>query len=184
MVLDLARPVIRIVVGIGDYAQATAVSPTQILVNGKAPGETTLILWDTGGGRQFFNVTVRPSTYALNDHLEAIRRELRTELPGQDLKVSDQDGNVFLRGTVKDLNSSTRAVAIASTLGKVVNLLNVNVPTSNPQILLKVRFASVDRNKSRQLGMNIFSTGLGNTVGSVTTGQFSPPSLALPSGTT
>ncbi len=183
VVLDLARPVIRIVVGIGDYAQATAVSPTQILVNGKAPGETTLILWDTGGGRQFFNVTVRPSTYALNDHLEAIRRELRTELPGQDLKVSDQDGNVFLRGTVKDLNSSTRAVAIASTLGKVVNLLNVDVPTSNPQILLKVRFASVDRNKSRQLGMNLFSTGFGNTVGSVTTGQFSPPSLTLPGGT-
>ena len=46
---------------------------------------------------------------------------------------------------------------IASTAGKVVNLLNVDVPPSDPQILLKVRFVSVDRTKEQQLGINIFS---------------------------
>ena len=181
VVLDLARPVTRIVVGLGGFADAQAVSPTQILLSGKAAGETSLIIWDQSGGRQFFNVTVRPSSFASNDMLEGIRRELRAELPGQNVRVSQDNGVIFLRGTVNNLNGSERAVMIASTAGKVVNLLNVNVPTSEPQILLKVRFASVDRTREKQLGINIFSTGLGNTVGSVSTNQFAAtvPSSAI-----
>ena len=131
---------------------AQAVSPTQILLSGKAPGETSLIIWDQSGGRQFFNVTVRPSTFASNDVLDGIRRELRAELPGQNVRVSQDNGVIFLRGTVSNLNNSDRAVMIASTAGKVVNLLNVNVPAAEPQILLKVRFASIDRTKEKQLG--------------------------------
>jgi pilus assembly protein CpaC len=177
VVLDLARPITRIVVGLGDYAEASAVSPTQVLVNGKAAGETTLILWDTGGGRQFFNVTVRPSTFASHDQLESVRRQLRTELPGQDLSVTTEGANVYLRGTVNDLNSSSRAVLIAGTAGKVVNLLDVKVPPAERQILLKVRFASIDRSKEKQLGLNIYSTGFGNTTGVISTGEYSAPTV-------
>lgn len=177
VVLDMAKPIRQIVTGLGDYAEASAVSPTQVLVNGRAPGETTLIVWDASGARQFFNVTVRPSTYILHDQLESIRRQLRTELPGQDVNVVIDGGNVFLRGTVDDLTASNRAVMIASTAGKVVNLLNVKVPQSERQILLKVRFASVDRSKQKQLGLNLFSTGAANTIGTVSTGQFTPPSI-------
>jgi pilus assembly protein CpaC len=172
VVLDLARPVTRIVVGAGGFAEAQAVSPTQILLNGKTPGETSLIIWDQTGGRQFFNVTVRPSSFAANDTLEGLRRELRAELPGQNVRVSQDNGVIFLRGTVSNLNNSDRAVMIASTAGKVVNLLNVNVPAPEPQILLKVRFASVDRNRLKQLGINFAGNGLGNTIGSISTGQF------------
>ena len=172
VVLDLARPVTRIVVGPGGFAEAQAVSPTQILLSGKAAGETSLIIWDQSGGRQFFNVTVRPSAFGANDALEGVRRELRAELPGQNVRVSEDNGQIFLRGTVNNLNSAERAVTIASTAGKVVNLLNVNVPAPEPQILLKVRFASVDRTKEKQLGINIFSTGFGNTIGSISTNQF------------
>ena len=185
VVLDLARPVTRIVVGMGDFANAQAVSPTQILLSGKAPGETSLIIWDQSGGRQFFNITVRPSTFASNDVLDGIRRELRAELPGQNVRVSQDNGVIFLRGTVTNLNSSDRAMMIAGTAGKVVNLLNVNVPAAEPQILLKVRFASIDRTKEKQLGLNIFSTGFGNTIGSISTNQFTPtvPTIAGSTGT-
>ena len=172
VVLDLARPVTRIVVGLGGFAEAQAVSPTQILLSGKAAGETSLIIWDQSGGRQFFNVTVRPSAFGANDALEGVRRELRAELPGQNVRVSGDNGVIFLRGTVNNLNSSERAVMIASTAGKVVNLLNVNVPAPEAQILLKVRFASVDRTREKQLGINIFSTGFGNTIGSISTNGF------------
>lgn len=184
VVLDLARPVRQIAVGSAEVAEANAVSPTQVLINGKAQGETSIIVWDVAGGRQFFNVTVRTSTLVSNDRLDGVRRQLRIELPGQPVKVADEGGTLFLRGTVNDLTSSDRAVAIASTVGKVVNLLNVMVPASEPQILLKVRFLSVDRSKTRSFGMNIYSTGTGNTVGSVSTGQFSAPSVSLPSGDT
>ena len=183
VLLDCAARVERVAVGLGGIAEAMAVSPTEILVNGKAPGETSLILWEKGGNREFFNVVVRAGAAAFNDNLEGVRRELRRELPGQVLKVSADNGSVFLSGTVKDLTSSDRAVQIASVAGKVVNLLNVEVPSAEPQILLKVVFASVDRTRSKQLGVNIFSTGYGNVIGGVTTGQFSPPALNMPGGT-
>jgi pilus assembly protein CpaC len=183
LVIDMPKPIKRISVGLGDFAEAVATSPTEVLVNGKAPGETSLILWDASGARQFIHLTVTADSSASEDHLDAVRRELKTELPDEPLTVSAGNGNVFLRGTVRDLNSSDRAVQIASTAGKVVNLLYVHVPASDPQILLKVRFASVDRNTSKQLGINFFSTGLGNTIAGVNTGQFTPPSLSVPSGT-
>jgi pilus assembly protein CpaC len=180
VVVDCARPVQRIAVGLGEFVEADAISPSEIIINGKAPGETTLIIWETDGNRQFFNVTVRPNGFVANDRLQALRRELRLELPGQDIQVSAENDFIFLRGNVKDLNGSDRAVQIASTAGKVVNLLYVKVPDVAPQILLKVRFASVDRSLSKQLGLNLFSTGATNSIGSISTGQFTPPLLSLP----
>jgi pilus assembly protein CpaC len=183
VLVDCAAPIARVSIGLGDIAEIHATSPTEIMVLGKTAGETSLIIWDTRGGRQFFNVTVRASASVLNDSLSAIRRELRTELPDEPLKVSFENGAIFLRGTVKDLNSSNRAAKIAATGGKVVNLLNVTVPASEPQILLKVRFISVDRSKETQLGINLYSTGFGNTVGGISTGQYAAPTVTLPSAT-
>ena len=183
VLVDCEWPIARVAVGLGEIAEVHATSPTEIMVEGKALGETSLIIWDTHGGRQFFNVTVRASVSALNDNLDAVRRELRKELPGESLRVSSENGSIFLRGTVDDLNSSARAVKIAATGGKVVNLLDVKVPASEPQILLKVRFASVDRNKLTQMGINLFNNGLGNSLGSISTGQFSPPTT-VSGGTT
>ncbi len=184
MVVDCALPVRRVVVGIGGFAVATPISPTEILVSGKTPGETSLIIWEKNGVREFVTVTVHASRYLDDDQLAAIRRELEQNLPGQTFSVSAENGAIFLRGTVKDLNSSNRAMQIVSAVGgsKVVNLLNVEVPPPEPQILLKVIFASVDRNESTQLGINLFTTGLGGTVGAVTTGQFSPPSVTSTGG--
>jgi len=177
VLLDCSNPVERVAVGLGGVAEAMAISPVEILVNGKTPGETSLIIWEKGGNREFFNVVVRASTATSNDHLDAVRHELSRELPGQEIKLNGEGGAVFLSGTVKDLTSSDRAMQIASVAGKVVNLLQVEVPAADPQILLKVVFASVDRSKSRELGVNLFSTGFGNVLGAVTTGQFSPPAV-------
>jgi Flp pilus assembly secretin CpaC len=149
VLVDCAQTIQRIAIGSAELAEATAVSPSEVMINGKAAGETTLIVWQVGGARQFFNVKIRASTSVVNDHMESLRRELRTELPGQTLRVTSEGGTIFLRGTVKDIGSSDRAVQIASTAGKVVNLLYVNVPPPEPQILLKVRFASLDRTLTR-----------------------------------
>jgi pilus assembly protein CpaC len=183
--IDFERPVTRVAIGIGDIAEVSAVSPTEVLVNGKTPGNTSLIVWEQGGGRQFFNLTVHNSRYSSDDNLSTLRREINTVLPGQNINASVDNGIVYLRGTARDLNSSDRAVEIASTMGKAVNLLDILVPSAPPQILLKVRFCSVDRNLEKQLGLNVFSTGATNTIGTVSTGQYSPPSVSSPgSGST
>jgi len=69
---------------------------------------------------------------------------------------------------------------IAATAGKVVNLLNVDVPSSDPQILLKVRFASVDRSLEKQMGINLFNLGAANSVLGSSTGEYTPPSIGVP----
>ncbi len=171
----------RVAVGDATRAEAIAVSPREVLVNGKSAGETSLIVWQQGGNRLLFDLRVRPNTAKL----DAVRQELQKELPGQDVTITLDEGTVFLRGTVKDMVSAERAVAIAATLSnaKPVNLLRVNVPAMEQQILLKVKFANVDRTASQELGANLFSTGALNTIGSTTTGQFGPPTVAGSGGT-
>jgi pilus assembly protein CpaC len=165
----------RISVGDLTKAEAIAVSPREVLVNGKGVGDTSLIIWQQGGNRLLFDLRVRPST----SRLDTVRLELQKELPGQDVNLSLDDVNVFVRGTVIDMVSADRAMAIAATLGKPVNLLRVNVPAAEQQILLRVRFANVDRTASQDLGMNLFRTATGSTGGSVTTGQYTTPTMNL-----
>jgi pilus assembly protein CpaC len=165
IIVNSAVPIERISVGFGDFAEASAVSPTEVLVNGKAPGQTSLIIWQSGGGKLFFDITVEPSQFGNSSKSALLRRELNKELPGQNIDVDIQGDLIFLRGSVKDLTSADRAVAIAGALGKPVNLFYVDVPPPDTQILLKVKFASVDRSLSTQLGINLFSTGAANTIG-------------------
>ena len=178
LLLDSTQPMERVSVGLGGFAEVTAVSPSEVLVNAKAPGETTLIIWRQNGTRSYYDLTVRPSRFLANTRIELADRQIREELPGQNIRVALEDDTFFLRGTVKDITSADRAFSIASTLGKAVNLLYVDVPPAEAQILLKVRFASVDRNLSTALGTNLFSTGAVNTIGAISTGVFSPPSIA------
>jgi pilus assembly protein CpaC len=173
LVVDSPVNIQRVSVANGELAEALAVTPREVLVNGKTAGETSLIIWQQGGSRLFFDLTVRSS----NSKAGAAQQQLAQELPGQDVKIVFENDTAFIHGTVKDLTSAERAVAVASTLGKVVNLLNVQVPPTEAQILLKVRFADVDRAASQELGLNIISTGATNTIGTVTTGAFSPPAV-------
>jgi pilus assembly protein CpaC len=175
VIVNSAVPIERVSVGFGDAAEATAVGPTEVLVNGKAPGEASLIIWQQGGGKLFFDILVQPSRYANSSRADVVRKQITRELPGQKIDVSVENNLIFLRGTANDLTSVDRAMAIASAVGKPVNLMYVAVPAPESQILLKVRFASVDRSLSSQLGLNLFSTGATNTLGTVSTQQFSPP---------
>jgi len=173
LVLDSPVDVQRVSVANGDVLEAVAISPREVLVNGKRAGETSLILWQAGGNRLLFEVRVRET----DSRLEAVRRQMSQELPGQQIEINRDKDVVFLRGTVKDMVSAERAAALAGALGKTVNLLRVATPPSEMQVLLKVRFANVDRAVGSELGANIFSTGATNTIGSVTTQQFNPPKL-------
>jgi pilus assembly protein CpaC len=176
--IESSLPIDRISVGLGDFAVATAVSPYEVLLNGKVPGATSMIIWQEGGSKLLYDVTVHPSPLLADDRLEEIERQIKLELPAQEIHLTEEGGAVFLRGKVKDMTSADRALSIASTLGKTINLLYVDVPVAEPQILLRVKFASVDRNLSNQLGLNLFSTGAGNTIGGLTTGQSPAPTFS------
>ncbi|HEV2198373.1 MAG TPA: pilus assembly protein N-terminal domain-containing protein [Bryobacteraceae bacterium] len=169
VLVDSPQIVERISVANGDLAEAIAVTAHEIVINGKAPGETSMIVWQQGGNRLFFDLTVNRN----DNRIDGIRHQVAQEMGNQNVTLEMEGDTVFLRGTVPTLSAAQRAVDIASTLGKTVNLLRVDVPPTDAQILIKVKFADVDRSATQQLGLNIFSTG--RTVGGVTTGQFTPP---------
>jgi pilus assembly protein CpaC len=174
VVLDSPVDVQRVSVADPEVAEAVGISPREVVINGKKVGETSVIIWQQGGGRLLFDAVVRPKT----TRLDRVRGELAREMKGQDVQISLEGESVFLRGTVDTLTDAGRAEAIARTLGKPVNLLKVKIPEGEPQILLKVRFANVDRSAGNSFGINLLSTGATNTIGSVSSQQFSPPSVS------
>jgi pilus assembly protein CpaC len=77
-----------------------------------------------------------------------------------------------LSGHVSDETVATRAGKIAEAYSKnVVNVLTFG-PKGAQEVLLEVKFAEVDRTAILQYGFNIFAPGLGNTIGTIQTGQF------------
>ncbi len=174
LVLDSPIAIERVSVANGEIAEAIAVSPNEIVINGRGVGETSLIVWQRSGQRMLFDLKVNRDLA----HEEAVRRTLQDELSGDEVDFELESGTVFLRGRVSNLTAAGRAEAIVGTLAEnVVNLLQVDIPDVETQILLKVKFANVDRSVLSELGVNLFSTGALNTQGSVTTQQFGPPQV-------
>ncbi len=177
IIVNSAAAIERISLGYNEVAEATAIGLNEVLVNGKAPGETTLIVWQRDGNKIFFDLTVRPNTTEAKAKLQAVRREIKKQFPGQNIDLSFDGGTVFLSGTVQDVTSAQRAEAIAGTLGKTVDLLYVAVPPPDAEILLNIKFALIDKTVTKQFGFNLINTGGGNSIGGTTTGQFAAPTL-------
>ena len=185
VLVDSPTVIERIAVANGALAEAVAINPREILINGKAAGETSMVVWQQGGNRLFFDLTVQRN----ETHIDAVRRQLATEMGGDNVSLELEDDTVFLRGTVPNLVTADRAMMIASTLGRTINLLRVKVPDTDAQILLKVRFADVDRSTANQLSISFASPlpGVGNTVGNISAGasgvSANPSSNTLTLGT-
>ena len=156
LVIDSAVKISRIATANSELIETVAISPKEVLVNGKLPGQTSLIVWREDDTRLTYDLTVLASPQRLN----AVREQIAHELPASNVNVTVDNDTAFVRGTVKDLSSAGRVLAIAATLGKVVNLLRVEVPPVEPQILLQVRFASVDHSAVTNLGLNLAGSAL------------------------
>jgi len=86
--------------------------------------------------------------------------------------VTPSRSAIVLSGHVTTEDVSKHAGALAAAYSKnVVNVLTFG-PIGAEEVLLEVKFAEVDRTALTQVGFKSVSTGAGNTIGSVTTGQF------------
>jgi pilus assembly protein CpaC len=166
--LSIDSPVIikRVAIANTTLAETVVIGPREMLINGLAPGETSLVIWQEGNIRVVYDLLVRPSSLKV----EAIRDQIETEFPGANIDLSVANDVVFIRGLAKNLAVGERVVAMAATLGKVVNLLRVAIPPEEPQILLRVRFADVERGASTELS-SALASGAFNTTAALSTGS-------------
>ena len=155
----------RVAVTDPSVADAQPITPTQILVHGRSPGEVSLLIWDELERSRSFDLRV-------DVDVSAAAEEMHRVFPDEQITVSPSRNAIVLSGHVSTEDVSKRAALIAQAYSKsVVNVLSFG-PVGAQEILLEVKFADVDRAATIQLGANFFSTGAANTIGTITTGQF------------
>jgi pilus assembly protein CpaC len=150
-------------------------STRQIVVTAKAPGVSSLILWDQAG---------QSATYLVFSDLDVanLQKEIQQALPGDNITVKAEEDRVSLSGTVVSDVSADAAIKLAALYTKnVVNSVLVRELHAR-QVKLKVQIVEIDRSRLEQFGINIFSEG--KNLGSSTTGQFpSTPTYTPPTTT-
>src|ERR1700691_1618933 len=171
-------------------ASVQVVTPTQILVHGKSPGEVSLLIWDELERSRSFDLRVDVDISACADEEHRV-------FPDEQITVTPSRAAVVLSGHVSTEDVAKRAGELASAYSpKVVNVLTFG-PVGAQEVLLQVKFAEVDRTALTQMGINFVSTGAANTIGTVTTGQYgsfgpqtltrggikSPPGTTTPAST-
>ena len=176
-IVNVGAPIARVSLTSADVADALVTGPAQLLVHGKVPGAISMFVWNRAGGIQRYDVAVQRDLDRLTDQMAQL-------LPGEAVSVLGNGRFVVLSGTVSEVAVAERAVNLATgfvdTADEVVSLLQVQEPGPADQVILRVRFAEVSRSALTELGLSLFTspTGVRNTVGRVTTQQFSAPGFS------
>jgi pilus assembly protein CpaC len=136
----------RVSVGNPEVLDAVVLSPREVLVNGKKPGVTSLIL-SGGGTNRIYDVVVSNDTRLLQERMAAM-------FPGEPIQVSADRELLVLSGPVNDPYTVQKALALARTYTadstKVINGFQIS---DTRQILLQVRIAEVSRNELMEWGL-------------------------------
>ncbi len=158
-------------------ADAIVITPTQILVHGRAAGEVSLLIWDELERSRSFDLRVDVDVSAASEEEKRI-------FPDEQITVTPSRSAIVLSGHVTTEDIAARAGKIAEAYSKnVVNVLTFG-PVGAQEVLLEVKFAEVDRSAALQLGVNYFTPGTGHTVGTLSTGQYGGSTISTSSTTT
>jgi pilus assembly protein CpaC len=151
--LSIANP------GIADIS---TLSDRSIYVLGKAPGRTTLTLLSPDG-QLISNVDVH-----VTPDIAEFKERLQQILPGEHIEVRTANDGIVLSGTVSSTAKLDRALDLANRYApdRVSNLMVVG---GTQQVMLKVRFAEMNRSVGKALAGSLAVVGTG-TDGTVAAG--------------
>jgi pilus assembly protein CpaC len=148
-VVDFKDAFTRVSVTNPNVADVFVISPRQILVNGKAVGTTSLVVFYPDR-TVFFDVLVSTDVGLLQERLKQIA-------PNDEIQVYPTQDAIVLSGNVSSSTVADAAVEIASLFapkGKVVNLVGLT-DVKPQQVMLQVQVAEVDRAALRELGFSV-----------------------------
>ena len=147
--LSIANP------GIADIS---TLSDRSIYVLGKAPGRTTLTLLSPEG-KLIANVDVH-----VTPDIAEFKERLQQILPGEHIEVRTANDGIVLSGTVSSTAKMDRALDLANRYApdRVSNLMVVG---GTQQVMLKVRFAEMQRSVSKNLSSSLAINSNSSTVG-------------------
>jgi len=162
-------------------ADISTLSDRTLYVLGKAPGRTTLTLLGPDA-RLITNVEIH-----VTPDIAEFKERLRQILPNEHIEVRTANDGIVLSGTVSSTARLDRALDLANRYApdRVSNLMMVG---GTQQVMLKVRFAEMQRSVSKSLqgGLvaNFSGSSLGASAGGGSGGLVSlPPVAPSPLGT-
>jgi pilus assembly protein CpaC len=161
-------PIQRFSIGDPAVAEAVVVSPTEVLINGKTLGTTSLFLWDNSGAIKLYSVEVTADAPGLQRYLSSV-------LVGESIDVMASGNVVTLSGQVRDASVANRAVEIAKGSGATI-VDNLSTPEA-VQVLLRVRFAEVNKSAIKEFRSQLATLNphhlddRGDWIGSSNTGE-------------
>jgi len=159
IVVESDTPFAELSIANPGIADLSSLSDRTIYVLGKAPGTTTLTLFDAAG-RLITNVEVQ-----VTPDLSEFKERLRQILPGENIEVRSANDGIVLSGVVTSAQKLSRALELAERYApeRVSNLMSVG---GIQQVMLKVRFAEMQRSVSKSLSSSLaLSGGIGSNLG-------------------
>ena len=163
--LRLDQNVSNVLVGDNSIADVQVVSPRELYVYGRKPGQTTLSATGSGNGiAAQLVLRVQRSGAAAEATLP----------PGNAVAVGFEGNRLVVRGPVADLGQAleTQSTAQAFNPGKLPPLDRTQLAGAQ-QVTLRVRIAEVSRTTIQQLGLNLnVLANPGSFVVSLMTGSF------------
>jgi pilus assembly protein CpaC len=154
VVVEAENPFAELSIANPGIADISTLSDRTIYVLGKAPGRTTLTLLGPDG-RLITNVEVQ-----VTPDIAEFKERLRQILPGEAIEVRTANDGIVLSGVVSSIERLDRALDLANRYApdRVSNLMVVG---GTQQVMLKVRFAEVQRRiiKDLSAGLNIIQAG-------------------------
>ena len=167
VIINLQTRLTRVLASNPIVVETLVTSPTQVVVEAKAAGNSSLILWDESGNSRMLDVHV-------DLDLSGLRTAIQEAYPHDSIQVQAEQGRILLSGTVENQAAVDDLTKMTGVYSKDIVSSLATVITPQRQILLEVKFAEVDRTKLDEQGFNIFSTGATNTIGALSTQQFGP----------
>ncbi|MEP2718128.1 type II and III secretion system protein family protein [Pseudophaeobacter sp.] len=164
VVVESDDPFAELSIANPNIADISSLSDRTIYVLGKSPGLTTLTLLDASG-KLITNVNVRVAA-----DVSEFKQRLRQILPGEQIEVRTANDGIVLSGNVSSAARLQRAMDLAERYApeRVSNLMSVG---GVQQVMLKVRFAEMQRSVSKALHSSVaFGSQNGNAIGE--TGQW------------
>jgi len=152
-VLNLQEPFTRVSVTNPAIADVFVVTPNQILINGKAVGTTSLVVFYPAK-TVFFDVLVQTD-------LALLRERLRDVAPRDAIQVHAAQDAIILEGNVSSERTTAGAIEVAGVFapkGKVISLLSL-IDVKPQQVLLQVHVAEIARASLRELGFSARALG-------------------------
>ena len=177
VVVESDEPFAELSIANPGIADISTLSDRSIYVLGKAPGRTTLTLLSSDG-RLITNVEVH-----VTPDIAEFKERLQQILPNEPIEVRTANDGIVISGTISSTAKLDRALELAERYApeRVSNLMTVG---GTQQVMLKVRFAEMQRSVSKNLSGSVsFGGTSGNFDSSGGSGTFLNPANADPAAT-